>query len=82
MSRSSDTGHFFQTSDSIATTERKTAKAKNKHGNPISIGSKILAIQSDEATSHVVYVAEAAGVVRRVDLEVHKQRMTSALGLY
>jgi len=70
MSRSNDAGHFFQTSDALATTERKAAKAKNKHGKPIKLPSKILAVHAAEDGS--VYVAEAAGEVKRVVLEVCK----------
>ncbi|TKA22670.1 hypothetical protein B0A50_07763, partial [Salinomyces thailandicus] len=44
MSRSTDAGHFFQTSDALATTDRKAAKSKNKHGNPLKLTSKILAV--------------------------------------
>jgi WD40 repeat protein len=73
MSRSNDAGHFFQTSDSLATTERKAAKAKNKHGNPIRLPSKILAAIPDPQSDHAVYVAEAAGEVKRVVLEVCKR---------
>lgn len=75
MSRSTDAGHFFQTSDALATTDRKAAKSKNKHGNPLKLTSKILAVlpESGGAASSgvgkcVVYVAAAAGEVRRVDL--------------
>ena len=72
MSRSDDAGHYFQTSDSLATTERKAAKAKNKHGNPIRLSSKILAAIPDLTSDEAVYVAEAAGDVKRVILEVCK----------
>lgn len=70
MSISNDAGHFFQTSDSIATTERKAAKSKNKHGNPLKLQSKILAVHPDG--DNAVYVAEAAGDVRRIVVEVCK----------
>lgn len=73
MAQSSDAGHFFQTSAALETTSRKEAKAKNKHGKPIKIASKVLAITSDvfgTATVPTVYVAEAAGEVKRVKLEV------------
>ena len=72
MSRSNDAGHFFQTSDALATNERKAAKAKNKYGNPIKLPSKVLAACADPTTSEAVYVAEAAGEVKRVTLEVCK----------
>ncbi|KAJ9630756.1 hypothetical protein H2203_001280 [Taxawa tesnikishii (nom. ined.)] len=69
MSRSNDTGHFFQTTDSLATKERKTAKSKNKNGNPIALPSKILAIHADPFDDGAVFVAEAAGTARRVVLD-------------
>ena len=72
MSRSDDAGHFFQTSDALATTERKAAKAKNKHGIPINLTSKILAACPDPTSNEAVYVAEAAGEVKRVVVEVCK----------
>ena len=75
MSRSDDAGHFFQTSDSLATTERKTEKAKNKHGNPIKLSSKLLAVQASQSNDSIVYIAEAAGDVKRVNVEVCKNRL-------
>ncbi|KAL1306527.1 hypothetical protein AAFC00_005218 [Neodothiora populina] len=69
MSKSTDPGHFFQTSDSLATSARKSAKSENKNGNPISLPSKILAIEYDATDAGAVYVAEAAGTARRVVLE-------------
>ena len=75
MSIADDPGNYFQTTDSLATSERKAAKAKNKEGNPITLPSKILAAQlvprsSDGDGSEAIYVAEAAGDVKRVRLEV------------
>ena len=72
MSRSNEADNFFQTSDTLATNERKLAKSRNKHGNPIKLPSKILAVRSDPANRDAVLVAEAAGDVRRVTLEVGK----------
>lgn len=72
MSRSNDAGHFFQTSDALATGKRKAAKAKNKHGNPIQLPSKVLAAIKDPNTDGALYVAEAAGEVKRIDPEVCK----------
>ena len=72
MSRSDDPGHYFQTSDALATSERKAAKAKNKRGHPVVLPSKILAVQADPLTDGSVYVAEAAGEVKRVVVEVCK----------
>jgi len=65
-------GHFFQTSDSLVSVERKAAKAKNKLGRPIKLSSKLLAVTADPFDERAVYVAEAAGEVRRVVLEVSK----------
>jgi hypothetical protein len=59
-------GHFFQTSDSLVSEERKAAKAKNKLGRPIKLSSKLLAVTPDPFDERAVYVAEAAGEVRRV----------------
>lgn len=73
MSKSNDAGHFFQTSAALETTSRKEAKAKNKHGKPIKISSKVLAAHADifgTAATPTVYIAEAAGEVKRVKLEV------------
>ncbi|KAK3709598.1 hypothetical protein LTR37_010819 [Vermiconidia calcicola] len=66
MSRSNNADHFFQTSDSLATTERKAAKANNKRGNPVKLPSKILAaIEDQNSGGTAVYVAQAAGEVKR-----------------
>ncbi|CAK1361247.1 putative WD repeat-containing protein [Cercospora beticola] len=69
MSRSNDPGHYFQTTEAIATSERKAAKSKNKHGDPIKLSSKILAAIADPFNENAIYVAEAGGEVKRVDLE-------------
>jgi hypothetical protein len=63
-------GHFFQTSESLVSGQRKAAKAKNKLGRPIKLSSKLLAVTPDPFDGRAVYVAEAAGEVRRVVLEV------------
>ncbi|KAK1079986.1 hypothetical protein LTR48_007925, partial [Friedmanniomyces endolithicus] len=68
MSRSDDPGHYFQTTDSLATSERKAAKAKNNYGDPRRLSSKILALLSYETWPGEVIIAEAAGVIRRVNL--------------
>lgn len=50
---------------------RKAAKADNKNGDPISLKSKILAAVPDPASSaSALFIAESAGFVRRVNLEV------------
>ncbi|KAK4580204.1 hypothetical protein LTR86_000407 [Recurvomyces mirabilis] len=69
MSRSDDAGHYFQTTDSIATTQRKAAKSKNKYGKPVELQSKILAVTSDPKDEGAVYVAEAAGQITWVVLD-------------
>lgn len=72
-----DPGNYFQTTDSIATTERKAAKSKNKHGNPVKLPSKILAIETDPNDNASVLVAEAAGEIKRVIVEVCKKLLFS-----
>ncbi|KAK8161429.1 WD domain-containing protein [Phyllosticta citrichinensis] len=71
MSRSADPGHFFQTSTALSESARKAQKAKNEFGAPIKLPSKLLAIAADplDDDEGVVYVAEAAGCVKRVVLE-------------
>lgn len=61
-------------------TARKSRKAKNKSGNPIKLPSKILAIAADPNAPGSVYVAEAAGTVKRVVLEVCKMLPASKEG--
>lgn len=73
MSISNDAGHFFQSSAALATTERKSAKSKNKRGDPIQFSSKILAILNDPADEGVLFVAEAAGEVKKVIVDVCKK---------
>ena len=70
MSRSDDAGHFFQTSDALATSERKADKAKNTRGDPIKLPSKILAVQADLDHAGALYATEAAGEVKCVVLDV------------
>ncbi|KAJ9666063.1 hypothetical protein H2201_003741 [Coniosporium apollinis] len=69
MSRSTDPGHFFQTTASLSETTRKAQKSTNIHGSPIRLPSKILSIAADPDDVGRVYVAEAAGTARRVALE-------------
>ena len=77
MAQSNDAGNYFQTSDSLATIERRAAKSKNKHGDPIKLPSKILAAIADPQSDGAVFVAEAAGEVKRVVLEVCKNTLSS-----
>ncbi|MCJ1433881.1 hypothetical protein MMC27_003246 [Xylographa pallens] len=73
MSQTNDPDRFFQTTDSIAETARKAKKSTNRHGSPIQLPSKILAVILDPTASNRVYVAEAAGTARRVELDTgHK----------
>lgn len=70
MSRSNDPGHYFQTTSALEETARKAAKSNNTHGSPIKLQSKILAICADPQDANQVYVAEAAGNVKRINIEV------------
>ncbi|KAF2722121.1 WD domain-containing protein [Polychaeton citri CBS 116435] len=72
MSRSNDAGRFFQTSDALATSERKAAKSKNKFGNPINLPSKLLNVAADPTNGSAVLTAEAAGVISSVNLDSSK----------
>ncbi|SMR47551.1 unnamed protein product [Zymoseptoria tritici ST99CH_3D1] len=79
MSKSNDAGHFFQTTEALATTSRKAAKAKNKHGDPIKMSSKVLALCPDifsDPSNPAIFVAEAVGEVKRVFLEDGKTERT------
>ncbi|KAL1955783.1 hypothetical protein VTO42DRAFT_8103 [Malbranchea cinnamomea] len=66
---SSNRDDFFQTTASLEESDRKLQKSKNKHGNPIKLSSKILAVAADPRNNGCIYVAESAGVVRKVALE-------------
>lgn len=79
MASSRNAGYYFQTSESLATTERKAKKAKNKHGDPIKLPSKILAVENDPFDDGAIYIAEAAGEVKRIVLEVCKRIFSSNL---
>ncbi|KAI9699372.1 MAG: hypothetical protein M1836_002983 [Candelina mexicana] len=70
MSPSTDSGNYFQTETSIEETQRKAKKSTNNAGNPIKLSSKILAVAEDPTSPSRVYVAESAGTVRRVVLEL------------
>ncbi|KAF2023111.1 WD domain-containing protein [Setomelanomma holmii] len=69
MSRSNDPGHYFQTTSALNETARKATKSKNTHGKPIKLPSKILAVVPDPQDEDSVYVAEAAGNVKRINIE-------------
>ncbi|KAI9785508.1 MAG: hypothetical protein M1839_009249 [Geoglossum umbratile] len=74
MSRSTDPGHFFQTETSLEETARKSQKAGNDNGKPITLPSKILAVEPDPRDIGRIFVAESGGTVRRVVLETGDRR--------
>lgn len=49
---------------------RRQAKASNKNGNPIEVGSKILDVAPDPLNEDNIYIAESSGVARRISLSV------------
>ena len=51
---------------------RKSRKSYNTSGNPIKLPSKILAVAPDPTNNGAVYVAESAGTIKRVELDVAK----------
>ncbi|KAH7089783.1 WD domain-containing protein [Paraphoma chrysanthemicola] len=56
-------------SSALNETARKATKSKNTSGSPIKLPSKILAVVADPQDEDQVYIAEAAGNVKRVNLE-------------
>ncbi|TKX19567.1 WD domain-containing protein 34 [Elsinoe australis] len=70
MSRSDNPDHYFQTSESLATSARRAAKSKNKKGDPIELKAKVLAALSDH--QHGIFVACADGLARSVNLDSRK----------
>jgi WD40 repeat protein len=69
MSRSDDPGHYFQTTAALNEETRRAAKASNTKGSPIKLPSKILAVIPDPRDHDAVYVAEAAGNIKRVNVK-------------
>lgn len=57
-------------SSALNETARKASKSKNTKGNPVKLASKILAVVADPQHEGQIYVAEAAGDVKRINLEV------------
>lgn len=55
-------------SSSLESDARRSIKSQNKAGNPIVLPTKVLAIARNPDASNSVYVAESAGVIKRVDL--------------
>ncbi|KAI9727022.1 MAG: hypothetical protein M1834_008548 [Cirrosporium novae-zelandiae] len=72
MSQSTDPGHFFQTTSSLETANRKKAKSGNKNGDPIKLRSKILALLPDPLDSQSVYVAESVGDIEKLNIQTHQ----------
>ncbi|ORY01501.1 WD repeat protein [Clohesyomyces aquaticus] len=78
MSRSNDPANFFQTTSAITEAARKAEKSKNSKGSPIKRPSKILAVATDPENAGQIYIAEAAGTVKRIALEAGKTIATFA----
>jgi hypothetical protein len=57
-------------SSALHETARKASKSSNAKGNPVKLSSKLLALVADPQHQDAIYVAEAAGNVKRVNLEV------------
>ncbi|CAM1509198.1 Fc.00g029370.m01.CDS01 [Cosmosporella sp. VM-42] len=75
--QSADPERFFETDASQAQRERRAAKSGNKHGDPITMKSKILAAIPDPASPFSsIFIAEAAGAVRRVNVESSEPKAT------
>ncbi|KAJ8106643.1 hypothetical protein OPT61_g9402 [Boeremia exigua] len=79
MSRSNDPGHYFQTTSALNETARKAAKSKNDKGSPFKLPSKILAVVPDPQDANQIYIAEAAGNVKRLNIET-KEVITTFAG--
>ncbi|KAL2359915.1 hypothetical protein RJZ56_007228 [Blastomyces dermatitidis] len=72
MAQSSHRDDFFQTDTSLEEIRRKAEKSENSNGDPIKLQSKLLAIVADPSSNSSIYVAESAGLLRKVVLEVGK----------
>lgn len=70
MSRSTDPEHFFQSHSSDLERLRRKNKSKNEHGNPMRLGSKILAVIADPLDIGAVYIAQSDGRAARIELHV------------
>jgi hypothetical protein len=68
-------------SSSLNEITRKGAKSKNTQGSPIKLTSKILAAFPDPQDDDHIYVAEAAGNVKRINIEVGQTSFTSPFTL-
>lgn len=62
-------------SDSIQETVRKSRKSANTYGQPLKIGSKLLAVETNlylDSSGDVVFVAEAAGSLTGISLSTNQ----------
>lgn len=69
------TNNLSTPSTSLEESNRKAEKSSNTNGAPIKLLSKILAVAADPLSKESVYVAESAGTVRRVVLEVGEEEL-------
>jgi hypothetical protein len=67
-------------SSALNETARKATKSKNAKGTPIKLPSKILAAIPDPQDDNHIYVAAAAGFIKRINIEVGQTSVTSAPG--
>ncbi|KAL8908480.1 MAG: hypothetical protein Q9207_000786 [Kuettlingeria erythrocarpa] len=75
MSASNDPDHFFQTTDSLAESQRKSLKSTNRKGNPVRLRSKILAVTADpNCPRNAIFVATSGGDVIRVVVDLLRYR--------
>lgn len=82
MSHSTDPNHFFQTDASEAIRARRAAKSGNKNGNPIKLQSKILDVVVDPLSTDCLYVAESAGCIRKINIDVGEPLRITPLFLH
>ncbi|KYK54183.1 hypothetical protein DCS_06140 [Drechmeria coniospora] len=73
---SSNSGRYFATNQSEAERRRKAAKSGNKHGNPITVPTKILAAVADPTCPESIFTAGAMGFVYRISLPLAKRIAT------
>ncbi|RVD88485.1 uncharacterized protein DFL_002669 [Arthrobotrys flagrans] len=75
MSVSSDPRNFFQSDQSLEKAERRARKKKElkDKGHPITVPTKILALQPDTSSPAHVYIAEAGNVARRLNIQDPKE---------
>lgn len=71
---------LISASSALNETARKATKSKNTKGNPIKLPSKILAIYPDPQDGDHIYVAEAAGNVKRINVKVGQTCSTRWVG--